>query len=138
MPYSRIIQKAGKISFLLVCLFLSMGCSREKVVFESGKLPVEKAEKTEEIAEKMEEERGTEERRDSESLEETRDSSRININTATLEELTTLPGIGKVRAADIIEYRQTVGEFETIEDIMKIKGIKTGIFSKINSLICVK
>lgn len=62
----------------------------------------------------------------------------VNINTADAAELMTLPGIGKVRAAAIIEYRQQMGEFEKIEDIMNVKGIKTGIFSKINSLICVK
>ena len=62
----------------------------------------------------------------------------VNINTANAEELMTLPGIGEARAAAIIEYRQQMGEFQEIEDIMNVKGIKTGIFSKINSLICVK
>ena len=62
----------------------------------------------------------------------------ININTASAAELMMLPGIGEVRAAAIIEYRQQIGDFQKIEDIMNVKGIKTGIFSKINSLICVK
>ena len=73
----------------------------------------------------------TEEKEDSKS-------QLVNINTASAEELMTLPGIGKTRAAAIIEYRQQKGNFEKIEDIMNVKGIKTGIFSKINSLICVK
>lgn len=135
MPYSRNIQKAGKISFLLVCLFLCMGCSCKKVVFESGNIPVEQ---TEEIEKKSEEEIKTEDKESEKASEKPQNTSLVNINTASMEELTTLPGIGKVRAADIIEYRQTVGKFEKIEDIMKVKGIKTGIFSKINSLICVK
>lgn len=62
----------------------------------------------------------------------------VNINTADEKELMTLPGIGQVRAAAIIEHRQREGNFEKIEDIMNVKGIKTGIFSKINNLICVK
>lgn len=70
--------------------------------------------------------------------EEISKSESVNINTANAEELMTLPGIGKVRAAAIIEHRQREGKFEKIEDIMDVKGIKTGIFSKINSLICVK
>ena len=62
----------------------------------------------------------------------------VNINTADEKELMSLPGIGQGRAAAIIEHRQREGNFEKIEDIMKVKGIKTGIFSKINNLICVK
>ena len=135
MPYSRNVQKAGRISFLLVCLFLCMGCSGKKVVFEAGNMPEEK---TETIAEASKEEGKTKESVPENNLEDPQNSALVNINTADLEELTTLPGIGPARAADIIEYRRTMGEFEKIEDIMKVKGIKTGIFSKINSLICVK
>ena len=62
----------------------------------------------------------------------------VNINTAGVQELMNLPGIGEVRAKAIIAYRQQIGEFEKIEDIMNVKGIKNGIFSKINNLICVK
>ena len=62
----------------------------------------------------------------------------VNINTADEKELMSLPGIGQVRASAIIEHRQREGDFEKIEDIMNVKGIKTGIFSKINNLICVK
>ena len=72
------------------------------------------------------------------SAAETLSNLQVNINTAGTEELMTLPGIGQVRAAAIIEYREREGEFEKIEDIMNVKGIGTGIFSKINSLICVK
>ena len=138
MLYSRNVKKAGRISFLLVCLFLCMGCSGKKVVFETGNMPLEKTEKIKEVVEISEEEEKTEEKEPDKPSENPQNSSLVNINTASLEELTTLPGIGKVRAADIIEYRQTMGEFEKIEDIMKVKGIGNGIFSKINSLICVK
>ncbi len=65
-------------------------------------------------------------------------SQLVNINTADEQELMTLPGIGQVRAAAIVEHRTQEGNFEKIEDIMNVKGIKTGIFSKIYNLICVK
>ena len=60
----------------------------------------------------------------------------VNINTATKEELMTLPGIGESKAESIIAYRQENGGFKTIEDIMKISGIKDAAFSKIKNYIC--
>lgn len=65
-------------------------------------------------------------------------NSRVNINTATKEELMTLPGIGESRASDIISFRQENGSFATIEDIMKVSGIKESAFSKIEDLITVR
>ena len=60
---------------------------------------------------------------------------KININTASVSELCKLNGIGEKRANDIIEYRENHGGFKKIEDIMKVKGIKQGIFSKIKDEI---
>ena len=51
------------------------------------------------------------------------DTQPININTASQEELETLPGIGPSKAAAIIEYRSTHGPFNTIEDILEVTGI---------------
>jgi len=59
---------------------------------------------------------------------------KININTAAKEELDALPGIGPVKAQAIMEGRP----FKTIEDIMKVKGIKDGEFGKIKDIITVK
>lgn len=63
------------------------------------------------------------------------DSGLVNINTASKEELCTLPGIGESRAADIISYRETNGPFLTREDIMKVSGIKTSVYEKIKDSI---
>lgn len=126
------IHKAGKLSFLLVCLFLCTACGGQKTVFEAGADPaIIIQEETTETKETAEEEIP-------EPENETSTSRLVNINTADAGELMTLPGIGEVRAAAIIEHREREGDFEKIEDIMNVKGIKTGIFSKINSLICVK
>lgn len=62
-------------------------------------------------------------------------SDRININKALKEELMTLPGIGESKANAIIFYRDNNGAFQKIEDIMKITGIKTGVFDKIKDRI---
>lgn len=61
----------------------------------------------------------------------------ININTATLEELDTLPGIGPALAARIIAYRQMYGAFKAIEDLMKVEGIGPTIFSKFKDRITI-
>ncbi len=61
----------------------------------------------------------------------------ININTATQSELATLPGIGEGIAGKIIKYRDENGSFKSIEDIMKVSGIKDKLFSKIKDQITV-
>ncbi len=65
------------------------------------------------------------------------DSGKVNINTADAEALKTLNGIGDSRAGDIISYREANGAFETIEDIMKVSGIKQAMFDKIKDRITV-
>lgn len=60
----------------------------------------------------------------------------VNINTAGINELTTLPGIGESRAESIIAYRENHGAFSRIEDIMKISGIKGAAYEKIKDRIC--
>ena len=59
----------------------------------------------------------------------------ININTATVGELTNLPGIGEAKASQIVAYRDANGTFSSIDDIKKVSGIGDGIFNQINSLI---
>lgn len=60
---------------------------------------------------------------------------RISINQATLLELQELPGIGPSIASKIINYRNEFGLFQTLEDIMRVKGIKEALFKKIEEHI---
>jgi competence protein ComEA len=64
-------------------------------------------------------------------------SGLININTADINELTTLSGIGESRAKAIIDYREKNGAFNSIEDIKNVDGIKDGLFSKIKDNITI-
>ena len=65
------------------------------------------------------------------------DNGLVNLNTADVAALMTLPGIGESRAKAIISYREQHGAFAQIEDIMKISGIKQAAFSKIKDKITV-
>ncbi len=63
------------------------------------------------------------------------EDKRINLNTATAEELTSLSGIGKVTAEEIIKYREQTGGFAQIEDIMNVKGIGEKTFERLRDYI---
>ena len=62
---------------------------------------------------------------------------KVNINTASAEELMTLTGIGEAKAESIICYREENGRFQRIEDLMEISGIKEGVFEKIKDDIII-
>ena len=65
------------------------------------------------------------------------EAGKVDLNTAGMEELMTLQGIGESRAEAILKYRREKGAFAEIEDIMQVPGIKDGIFSKIKDQITV-
>lgn len=67
--------------------------------------------------------------------EETISDGKVDLNRASKEELMTLSGVGESRAESIIKYREQNGGFKTIEDIMKVSGIKEGLFEKIKDFI---
>jgi competence protein ComEA len=61
----------------------------------------------------------------------------LNLNTATLAQLQSLPGVGPTLASRIIEYRQKNGSFKKIEELMNVKGIGEKNFLKLKPLITV-
>ncbi|MGE5485606.1 MAG: helix-hairpin-helix domain-containing protein [Ignavibacteriales bacterium] len=62
---------------------------------------------------------------------------KVNLNTATGEQLDTLPGIGPGLAAAIIEYRQRTGGFRKTEDLMKVGGIGQKTYDRLKNLVTV-
>lgn len=66
------------------------------------------------------------------------ETAKVNINTAQIEELSTLPGIGEATANKIIEYRKENGKFEKIEDIKNVPGIGDSKFQNIKEMLKVK
>lgn len=63
---------------------------------------------------------------------------KVNINTADIDKLTSLPGIGEAKAGSIISYREDHGAFQSIEELKNVEGIKDGVFNKIKDLISVQ
>ena len=62
---------------------------------------------------------------------------KVDINTASADQLDALPGIGPSKAEDIINYREEHGGFSSVEELMDIPGIKSGIFDQIKDLVTV-
>jgi competence protein ComEA len=50
-------------------------------------------------------------------------TSKVNLNTASVQQLTTLPGVGPQLAARIVEYRQKAGTFRSTQELINVKGI---------------
>ena len=64
-------------------------------------------------------------------------TDRININTATLDQLDTLPGIGPSLAQAIIDYRREEGDFQRTDDVTKVSGIGSATYDRIKDFITV-
>lgn len=65
------------------------------------------------------------------------DPGRVNINTAGIDHLVTLPGVGKAIAGRIVESRQTEGPFRTINDLTRVRGIGDKTLEKLRPMIAV-
>lgn len=61
----------------------------------------------------------------------------VDLNTASQQELESVKGIGPAKAKAILDYRTKNGPFKSTEDVMKVPGIKEGIYNKIKSEISV-
>jgi competence protein ComEA len=61
--------------------------------------------------------------------------SKVNLNTASLEQLVSLPGVGKKRAAAIIEYRAKHGKFKSVNDLVNVKGVGKKMLQKLKNQI---
>lgn len=98
--------------------------TKEDVVNTNGVEEEKKEEVKEETKDKQD---------DNSKVEE--DKTLVSINTASKEELMTLPGIGESKADNIIKYREEHGKFEHLEDIKKVSGIGDSAYSKIKDFI---
>jgi len=62
-------------------------------------------------------------------------AGKVNINTASAEQLTTLPGVGPKLAARILEYRQKSGAFKSVQELMNVRGIGEKNLKKIEQYL---
>ncbi|MDL2716460.1 MAG: helix-hairpin-helix domain-containing protein [Acidobacteriota bacterium] len=104
---------------------------------EKAEKAAEKAEKTPAAASKSSKSAAADEAEKSSTPKLARGEV-ININRASAAELEKLPEIGPVKSQAIVDYRNANGKFNSIEDIMKVSGIKEGTFAKIKDSIAVR
>lgn len=67
--------------------------------------------------------------------EVTKEDDLININTSSVSELTILPGIGDVKAQNIVDYRNKNGKFTSIEQLKNVSGISEALYNKIKTMV---
>ena len=67
--------------------------------------------------------------------EENNGDGPVNINSADVQTLCTIPGVGETKAKAIVSYREKNGPFSSVEELMKVSGIKEGLFEQISPYI---
>lgn len=82
-------------------------------------------------------ERNPEKVLDGQKEESVSSNGKININTATVEMLMNLPGVGESKARSILAFREDKGRFSSIEEIKNVNGIKDGVYNQIKDKITV-
>ena len=76
-----------------------------------------------------------EEKKEESSRENNEENKIVSLNSATIEEIQSLPGIGESKAKAIIKYRDENGLFQNVEDIKNVSGIGDSLFEKIKDYI---
>ena len=71
----------------------------------------------------------------SDMLSEQMQSAMVNINSADLKQLIKLPGVGKKKAQAIIDYREANGDFTSLEDLAKVKGVGKKMLAKLDGKV---
>ena len=64
-------------------------------------------------------------------------NGKVNINTASKQQLMTIPGVGEAKAQAIMSYREANGSFSSIDEVKKVEGIKDGVFAKMKEYIVI-
>ena len=118
-----VVEKAGGFTKKADKLSVNLA----EVVKDGTQLTIEKKRKR----------KAAQEEQSSHGMSSADEAGKINLNTASAEQLMKLSGIGESKAAQIISYREKNGAFKKIEDIMNITGIKEGVFGKIKDDITV-
>ena len=124
MHENTFFKKIGteRLKLLAVLLFFLVSGICYSHSFAAGELEMGTSASAEEITDKQ---------------ESSAVSGRLNINTATAEELTRLSGIGEKKAAEIIAYRQKNGSFSDCTELMRVSGIGEKTFAEIQDEITV-